>query len=54
MSQPAPTPVTPATAEAHRCARCGVFTDLQLGDAWICESCYATCGSCCAERDDEA
>jgi hypothetical protein len=40
-------------AESHRCGQCGAFTDLRMGDAWICESCYVTCGSCCAERQRE-
>ncbi len=31
------------------CIRCGVETDSQIGDAWICESCYVARSSCCPE-----
>ena len=55
MSEPrdeAPLPRTPAPP-AERCTFCGAFTALQLGDAWVCESCYQACGSCCSEREDD-
>jgi hypothetical protein len=45
----APPPSTPA----GRCSFCGAFTALELGDSWICESCYQERGSCCTERPGE-
>jgi hypothetical protein len=31
------------------CMRCGAETDFQVGDIWICESCYQARISCCPE-----
>lgn len=33
----------------HYCERCGVQTDSQIGDQYICEECYTVRGSCCPE-----
>ncbi len=32
-----------------KCIRCGAETDFQVGDTWICESCYQARSSCCPE-----
>jgi hypothetical protein len=31
------------------CIRCGAETDSQIGEMWICESCYQARSSCCPE-----
>jgi hypothetical protein len=46
LDKPADRPPPP---EPGRCAFCGAFTTLELGDRWICESCYEERGSCCNE-----
>lgn len=39
--------------EDTRCFRCGAPTDIQMGDIWICETCYQVRSACCSEFEDD-
>ncbi|MFC5455821.1 hypothetical protein [Prosthecobacter fluviatilis] len=34
------------------CERCGAPEAVKFGDEFICDECYAACGSCCAGDEE--
>jgi hypothetical protein len=39
----------PVACEEIQCGNCGRYGAYQIGNAFLCEHCYAECGSCCPE-----
>jgi hypothetical protein len=40
---------THSQLDEPRCARCGGFATIDLGDRHLCEDCWSCAGSCCPE-----
>lgn len=45
------TTTTAAEQMQAACQRCGKPEATKFGDEFICDECYAACGSCCAGEE---
>ena len=54
MTESDSTPCPFPKDDSVTCDRCGRFGALEVNEQHLCEDCFALCGSCCPEFEEEA